>query len=547
MTIQTIDTNKPYSFDGNKIFIDIDYLSQNYSGIMIRYDLLSGIFKEAADVNNNIDNDTIIDFLIQNKTFLNYIYNLVKIGVYNYDIQLYSSKNLKQRTYLSIGEITNRLKGFKLKKPIIEKIEYLKNSPLSKKIALNEKIIGNFKYKEFLKMLMQSPEEFKKQLDNNVYGVSIKDLANIAETVNWDEFTKGIVEENNRKTIKENVHYLLYNYQEYEEMNDKFMSNKGEVDAFNLNTEIMKIIKEDMLDDYNQTERIYHAYRKICQMFSYNSKTFYSPTMNNHNNPSDLSNKKPSDLLVCNEITMIFCKYLESEGVDFRLINKRGENAKEYATHFGVMFKTDEMIITADPVYRIVKNDISRSKYLYPSKNFNVYGNNVKAKEDLERYKKRVDANLKGKYVSKDHKKIVELLKMLNAAQKDKLNVRQKIHAAIAYIRANPLPILDKAEWLDLVKQNFFNPEENYFDAEMIYEVDEKGYRQLVVYVCMNENGIDDIENNKYIIIKEGKIKEVLTPEEFKEKLNNNEYDRTSIGRKIPGIDNLNNNKERQK
>lgn len=538
MTIQTIDTSKPYSFDGNQIFIDIDYLSHNSHNIMFRHDVLRDIFRDVPDAKSNIDEGTIIDFLTQEKTILNYIQNLIKRGIYNYDIQLYSSKTLKQQSYLSIEEITKRLKLFKLKKPLLEKILYLKNNPISKKIALNEKITDNFKYKDFLKMLMESPEKFKTLLDNNVYGVSIKDLAKMASAVSWNEFTKGIVDEKKQKIINENVHYLLYNYQEYEEMKDKFPSFKGYISSFTLNPEILKIIKEDMLDDYNQTERIYHAYRKICQMFSYNSKTASSPAMAKHKNPTDLSDKKPSDLLVCNEITMIFCKYLEIEGVPFKVINKYGEIEENYGTHLAVIFKTDEMIISADPAYRTIKNDVSRSKYLDPTKMFNVYGNNVKAKEDLEKYKGIVDDNLKDKSVSKNHKKIVELLKLLRTSQKDNLNIRQKIYAAIAYIRANPLPILDIPEWLDLVKENFFSPEENYFETEMIYEYDEKKYKQLVVCVCMNENGIDDIDNNKYVIIKEGIIKEVLTPEEFIEKIRNKEYEKTSIGRKIPGIDN---------
>lgn len=549
MTIQNIDVQKPYTFDDNKLFISLNYLGSNSKGIIFRDDVIAQLngLVNAPKCSNSVNLNTVMDFLVKNTDFLEYIFKLIKRGIYTFEIQLYDANILKQRYTITTEDFKKYLNAFVIRKPLAARINFYRQSNSSKLNELKKNANDKFRYIDFLEMFKDDPEEFKKKIDNGLYGISGNELAKLVGSINWYDFTEGIESNHNREIIKENVHYLLYNYQEYEEMNDKFEINYGDIEAFDLNPEIIDKIKEDMLDDYNQTERVFHAYRKICQMFSYNSDSLASPNMKNHQDPAVLGEKKPGDLLVCNEITMIFCKYLQSEGIKFRLSNEFGETEEDYHKHLAVVFKTDEMIIEADPARRTIKNDMSGSKYLYPARNFEVYGNSVKAEEDLEKYKNRVDENLKDKYVSEDHKKVVRLMKTMKEVNKDELTIEKRIDSAVSYILENPFRMLDMTEWLEMVYNSFFYPEENYFDTEMIYEYDDRHFKKLAILVCMNESGIDNQETNEYLIIRNGAIVEKLTYTELEEKITSRKYEKTSWERSIPGFDVQSKEKKRRK
>ena len=548
MIVEKIDRTQPYVLSGNNIFIKNNYFSQigglSFYGLSELCGQISPRFQ--------VTNEEIIGSLTNNKLFRNYLLNRIKIGVYNFNVVIFDDKTARIRKSFSLEDLKDYLNRFKTKKNsrLLDRILEAEKVK-SKESSLYGFINNQHSYLFFFDMLRDKPEDFKRKLNNNLYGISGKKTVELIGAIDWYEFTKGIVDEREREIIKENFEYLLYNYQEYEEMQLDFEPYDGYIEEVDLNPEVMALIKEDMPEDLNQIERIYFAYRRICQLFSYDEHEVFGGALVRHCFPSQVSQLKPGDSITCNQATMMFCKYLEKEGIPFRVVGYDLENETKYNKHLAVIFKTDEMIIHADPSNRQIKNDLSASKCLYPTKFFNVFGNNFKAKKDLDEYKHRVDGVLENHYLNEEYKRAKEVINYIKRMDKSGLSVKDRIDLAINAIAKIKMQPIDMPELIDDLTLTLFGDNNPFFDVKIIVKKpeNEEEKSKFVLCVASNEIGLqDDYENNAYTIIREGNVLETLPWDEMIENIGYNDKRYRQLKKVIPGLEpGKINSKERQK
>lgn len=381
-----------------------------------------------------------------------------------------------------------------------------------------------------------------------MYKNSVDEMVEIISPIDWEEFTKAVLSEEERETIKTNVDYLLYNYQKYEEMSLDFDGDY--VDFDNLKPEIIEMIEQDMPEDLTKTEKAYFAYRRICQMFSFDECSVFSGR--GHWNPKKVDDLLPGDVVTCNDAIIIFCKYLEKENIPYKICGYNFDETNKFNEHLSAMIKTDEMLIHVDLANRQLKNDISASKCLYPTKWFRLIGDNYKAKKNLRNYKKRVDEILDKHYINENFKIARELIEHIKGMDLRGFSIKEKIELATDTIAKIKMLPIDMMELIDDLTIFIFGENNPYFDVKLIVKKPEHEEEQskLVLCIASNENGVhDDYENNTYTIIREGNIIETVSWNEMSSNIGNNtDNSYRTLKRPAPGLETsrLNKIKERK-
>lgn len=535
----SINKNQPYALSGNKILINNDLFRSEFDKILLAFPVLA--YKPPGK-------NEILKFIVSQDKMINHVLSQIKEGIYTFEVSLLDkwSGYMEEVNYtqddgfkvrvnyiINLDEIIDCLayRNKKTNKLLLKKIGIYTSKTFIQKLISKEKVGNNIKYSDILLMLSEEPNIFSNKLDSLEYGLEGSKLCELIEEIDWYKLSEGFISEDQRDNIQKNIYYLLYNYQEYEEMKEPFWPFNGDTGAFNLNEEIKEAIFNDMPEDFNETEKVYYIYRKLCQLFTYSEDNYPTPFTTKPMSPDKLGQKKQNDFVVCNEAPTILGNILEKMRIPFRMVGYDNHiMVNYYSRHLAIMIKTDEMIIYADPISRAIKNDVSASKFLHEARNFNVWGNNLKAKVDLERYKQKVDDYLKDKYVSQEQKEAAELMKALKETSKEGLSIKDKIDLAILYSRSIKLLPLDTIEWMDDLINEIFGGDRTYFDFKVMkkmYPSDSERKSDVCVCIAYNENGLDDTKNNLYQTIRQGKILDQFTYDELEESVENGLYRQT--------------------
>lgn len=544
MIVENVDKSKPYVLSGNNIFISNNHYSKynfNLHGLPYR---IRGAEKRDAT------KESAIDTIVRSEDLKKFMLNQIEKGIYSFNVAMYSSNAVFFKDTITINDIFDYLNLYdnKKNKSLLASIRHaLDRKSILKKIFFG-RLNRNNSFLSIIKILKEDPEIFKRNIDNNMYGISVDELVELVSPVDWEEFTKGVLSENERETIKINIDYLLCNYQKYEEMELDFEGEYANVD--NLRPEIIELIEQDMPDDLNQTEKAYFAYRRLCQMFSFDEHVVCGGRA--HWLPDNVNYIMPYDMVTCNDITVLFCKYLDKENIPYKIVGYNFDEKELFNEHLAVLFKTDEMLIHADAANRQIKNDISASKCLYPTKWFRLIGDNYKAKKNLRNYKKRVDEILDKHYINENYKIARELIEHIKGMDLSGFSIKEKIELAIDTIAKIKMLPIDMLELIDDIKLTIFGANNPYFDVKLLVKRPEhkEEQRKLVLCVASNENGVqDDYENNTYTIIREGNIIETVSWDEMSNNIGNNEDNSyRTLKRPAPGLEisRLNKIKERK-
>lgn len=517
----------------NEIYINVSYFSTYFMTVP----------EQASMYINN--KEKIIDILVGDEKLFNHLLSLLANGIEEYRVFLYDRYNILYKHNIVISDIISILTlGNNAKnKSKLKKINYLTTNKLYKRKFLKKDLFFGLTYKDIILVLSKEPNDFLAFLktNNNLKG---QDIYNSLEYVNIENFAKEILNERELKNLNQNIKYIKEKYEKDEEWKN-FVPYRGQVDIFNLDPSIIEEIKKGMPEHFNDIQKAYYGYRRICELFSYNKNNLINMNFNVVDNINRLNHIKIGDSIVCNEATMIFAKFLDSLGIPFRIINYKNQDESTYKTHIRLLFQACGAVIFADVADGAVKGDIAFSKFHDYTFSFGPYGLDKRTINRVKEDIKEANDYINNNYIDPKQKKCRQLLKTLKIAheshQMDNLSIEEKLNKLLSCISSLEFNSMDLFDVVEDISYYIFDRKGTNHDIEFIinnlpYDEDDA---EIVICVTINKNDvIKDTENNEYYIFNEGKLKEKLTLDEIKEKFKSGDFEYTSERRYIPGIEN---------
>ena len=533
MNIKELKKIRSFATKDNDIYINLSYFSLYFT-----------MLPEQASMYVN-KKEKVIDILIGDEKLFNYLLSLLANGIDEYVIYLYDDSNILYKHNVVISDIISLLAlGSDSKhKSKLKKINYLTTNKLYKRRFLKKDLYFGITYKDIIKILSKEPNEFLTWLETN-NSLKGQDIYNAIEHVNIVNFAKEIIKESELNNLRLNIKYIKEKYEKDEEWK-RFVPYRGNVDMFDLDPSILVELKKGMPEHFNDIQKAYYGYRRICELFTYNKNYLIKLNYSVVENINRLNHIKIGDPIVCNEATMIFAKFLDSLDIPFRIINYDNQDEFTYKTHIRLLFQANEAVVFADIAEGAVKGDIAFSKFHDYTYNFGPYGEDERTVSRVKECINEANDYINNNYIDPKQKKCRQLLKTLKIAkdthQMDKLSVEEKIKKLLSCISLLDFSSMDLFDVVEDISYYIFNRVGTYHDIEFIinhspYDDEED---EVVICVTINKNGIiKDIENNEYYIFNYGKLKEKLSLEEIKERFKNDEFEYTSKRRHIPGIEN---------
>ena len=484
----------------------------------------------------------ILDYIIKNDEIFNAILEMLEKGVDTFKVFIdnpYGKTNECFKYIINILDIIGYLtlsSDFKSKIKL-KMINIRLSSKVYRKKMLRSKVFFEMTCEDIIRLLAKSPEEFAIYINsknNEFYGF---DLNNSIESINLEKLAKDILNEKELINLKTNIKHISDNYRISEAVS-KFVPFRGHVDDFDLDSSILEEIKKGMPEHYNDFQKAYYGYRRICDLFSYNEKYFINRSVEFLDDIERLNNIKIGDSVTCNELTMIFAKYLDTLNIPFRIVNHHFQNENDYKTHLGLILLANYAVASADLGLGAIKGDISFSKFFDSAQFFKSFDRDSQTSERIEQYKKEVDEYYNYNYFDERQKQSREIVRGLEYAF---IEPQDRIQMLLFFIEAFEYNSMDLFVVIKYIAHLIFSKDESFCNIEFLinnqpYDEDEG---KVVLCVTLNENGVQsDIQNNTYYIFNRGKFKEKLNLEEIREKFENGYFSYSKDKRHIPGVEN---------
>ncbi len=518
----------------NEIYIHIEYLSAFFSVTSWE----SSMYAKPKE--------RVIDLLINDDDLFKHLITLIERGVQKYKINIFNSFcDILYKHDITLDEIVNdlTLSTSSQSRKKLKKILYITTSKIHKKKVLNRNLFFGLTYKDIIYVLSKKHSDFLTWLksDKEFNG---HDIYNAIENINLETFAKDILNDNEYDNLKQNLAYIKKEYEPDQEV-ERFAPFRGQVDNFILDPTIIEEIKKGMPEHFNDIQKAYYGYRRICDLFTYNEDYFIHKSYDVFNDIDRLNHIKIGDYIVCNEATMIFAKFLDSLNIPFSIINYDNETDSVYKNHLRLLFLANDAVVFADLGDGAAKSDIAFSKFYDYVHSFGPFGENENTIERVLRDIKEVNEFYVNNCKDLKQKRCREALRKLEAESKahkmDDLNDEQRINKLLSYISLFEYNAMNLFQVIDDLSSYIFGRDKTCHDMEII--INNQPYEgentRLVLCVTTNKNGMfSEPENNDYYIFSMGKLKEVLSLEEIKERFKTGEFEFSSEKRLIPGVDN---------
>lgn len=294
-----------------------------------------------------------------------------------------------------------------------EGYEFLKKCMSQK---LFESKTGNIKYyynkeykeysfKEVFNKLKMNKDEFIKSYNNNRLGINLDEKEKdymLNSFINMFpfqdvEFDPTVIA--NYKYLKKNIRRANYKKIVINNSNNPSYLKKAKV-----NEEFKNIILKDIPKKFNDIEKAFLIYIKMCSMLDYDEK--YATTINDedylkeekeniHNKISNLKNiTLNNNTIVCHEFIVLYAKLLDEIGADYRVI---AEDKYELG-HPVIQILYNNFLIEADPTISVTDSDICFIKNGLKAQKFDIVTKDDYSKAEFDSYINNVYNYLKQRY-----------------------------------------------------------------------------------------------------------------------------------------------------
>ena len=351
------------------------------------------------------------------------------------------------------------------------------------------------------------------------------------------------------KQFEKNFELIEYNYVPNIAVEQPFHESRNVIDDFTLNEKLKNNVLKDMPSYFNDFQKAYYIYRRLCQKFSYDEDYFYYAYRSdealmpkrpyaNHTDINRLNTLDEGDDVICTEFTMIYCKFLDLMNIPFRITGYRDKADIDYnASHMMVRFKVGDYIVDADAAHGLLTSDLAYEKSFGEVNNFNV--NQIIPKRYCDKAKKEmqvVDEYFKTTKSKNEFRDAVEIYEN-DFKVRDFVTVKEKVDLLCNMIDKVDFKFIDILSWVNAVRKQLFDKIPQACMTEFVINTkpvkDNKSYELIIIIAYNEEVGIDEEPTtNKYVIITPDKKREYVDYFELRKRFADGTYDFTNEDRK---------------
>ena len=532
----------------------------------IRFDSIKKIINDSNVLDDRKYDEIkkfVISSAIDNKKFMNDFIKICKNDIYPRYGFLVMVKEGDTSLYIdvtpNIVKEALKSKSSKLKRwqrRAMEEIT-IATSPIYIRFKYENKEIKNgITYLKLMNVLRSPQNKIREMIDKNEFlGMSGEEFYmlifdNYINNYHFQTESKVAYEldEEDIKLINENIELIKYKYEPNFSKDKPFEESRNIVDDFKLNDVLKRQILQNIPSDYNELQKAYFIYKRLCQKFSYDEDYFYyaykvkedeyiKPPVIDHSDISRLNIISVNSDVICTEITMLFAKFLDLLNISYRITDYHDHTNIDYKdSHMKVVFKIQDATFEADAAHGLYSSDLSIEKTYGLVRHFKPLGPlPERVRDDISKELLEVDKyfkNFESRLEFEDAKEIYESM----YKKKENISLEEKVQVLIDMIDKVNLKYMDMFDWVrDTRKRIFAGDDRQFCNIEFIINkkpVKEDKTYELAMVVMYNQDNIANLETNKYIVLTSDGNKEYLTYEEIKKRFEDNIYDFTDKDRK---------------
>ena len=419
---------------------------------------------------------------------------------------------------------------------------------------LNETIEDtDISYKNIKTYLLLSKENFLKLiLADRRFGQSFYNLVFVlmgAKNVIDDGQVIFKLSDEEIELAKSNIESLRYYYEPNMTLNDAFPVRNHINKNFTLNDNLKRKILDKMPSDYDDFEKAYYIYLRLCKMFYYDEEYFcYSygtisrkrkdEPKTNHGDIKRLNDIDINSGVICGEITMLYVKFLELLNIPYQIMGYDNNlNVRYYKMHIKVRFKTGEYLVDADAGHGVFNSDMSSIKIFNQVHGFKlVPGLPVRVQDEFNKKTAKVEEYIASLNEENEFDDALEVYEN-EYAKKENVSFKEKIDILKYFINRLKSPYIVMISWINELVEKLFGKDNNNIHVEFIINNNPTNPNlkyELAIAIIYNENEdiFEDYLSNTFLVITEDRHLTKYDALAFQSKFDNKEFDYTSQHRK---------------
>lgn len=525
------------------------------------------LFKQLSK-NNISKNDIIaiekyiINTVSHNLLFLSFaLKNMKESGAISYDVGYTLTPdgtlhfiNLTEDLIINNLNNSNNSGNSFFYKSISNKLEDYKSDEYFINTVLARKVNGNATYMDLINLISLDNEEFKKMVNsNNFYGLSGEELLsilakppiyqrdnlpfhlNIKPASSRLNFSDAI-----QQKIKENLLLLNYVYETEKAQVHDFSKKSLLIDAFELSDELEQSIMSEMPSNFDNLQKAYYIYKRLCQKFSYDQEYFYLQNHGrgfesriNHYDINRLSTLTGGEEVVCTGVSLLFAKFLDKLNIEYLLLDYQNEEVSGIGDgHMKVRFMVNDFLVDADPADGLFKSDLVYEKTHGRTYRFSCVNTPKRIKEAFDEKIKVVDEYFDENVTEFNDAR--EIYQALYKKENLELDFMDKIDILINMVKTQKFNFFEMMDLVSKTRKNLFQTEIDNIGIEFIVHKSEKNTKLEMLLAYNQEKAITDVpEENEYLIIDSTRQVKKTDYNTLREKFNDDTYDFTDGDRKF--------------
>lgn len=300
--------------------------------------------------------------------------------------------------------------------------------------------------------------------------------------------------------------YFVEHYSRIPVDKDNFIKYKTNLDKVKIDSDFKNsLLREISNTNFNELEKIYYLYRRLCEKLSYDDLYMAMGDVVNIPHKSieriESINDK-NNLVICHEFVLIFTKLCEFLGIPSQILNGQNRIKTEdslFQGHSKAVILVNDFIINVDSTKSVMGSDIAKEKLGMNLEGFEYLGSSILQQEEFRESLNKVNEYLDKK--DKDFKYIdsLEILKR-RALRANIVTLEEKKSIILSMFRDyihDDTMMSDMAYFLLKCRDAIYGSS-NYCNIK--YIVRNKPLKVVSLITFSSNGDLEDIENNEYYL-----------------------------------------------
>lgn len=276
-----------------------------------------------------------------------------------------------------------------------------------------------------------------------------------------------------------------------------------------INEKLKEAVLSDISPHFDDLEKAFYIYYKLCSVLSYDDRYFAKRSMNEkreHKYFDRLCTITPdNNEVICYEFNSLYAKMLKNMGIVYEL---NGSN--QYADgHVSITFRVDKFLVNADSTVGMISSDLAYAKNGLILTGFTLENTNERTKAQFETKIDKVYDYLRSKEsVSSKYKGTVRELSYLEDALPNDLTLDEKVAIFISMSKDSTQKVMDKIPYEIKLSKILFK-EDNKVKGKEKFQINYVSYEpdptsnihRTTKIITYNNRGINNTKSNSYVFI----------------------------------------------